>query len=243
MTTPLLAVDELEVRHGAVTAVRGLTLEVAAGEIVGLIGPNGAGKSSTLHAIMGLVRASGGDVRLDGVSIVGRSPEHVARRGIAIVPEGRRIFAELTVDENLQLGLSGRRERGDLDADLEQVYELFPIVRESRKRQAGALSGGQQQQLAIARALVADPRVLLLDEPSLGLAPLMVERIFATIAELKRQGRTILLVEQNVHQALDVADRAYVLETGRITLDGESAVLRHDPKVEQSYLGVGGVAL
>jgi branched-chain amino acid transport system ATP-binding protein len=218
MTTPLLAVDELEVRHGAVTAVRGLTLEVAAGEIVGLIGPNGAGKSSTLHAIMGLVRASGGDVRLDGVSIVGRSPEHVARRGIAIVPEGRRIFAELTVDENLQLGLSGRRERGDLDADLEQVYELFPIVRESRKRQAGALSGGQQQQLAIARALVADPRVLLLDEPSLGLAPRIVDLVFGTLEQIRERGIAVLLVEQRAQRTVALADRTYVLSNGRLRL-------------------------
>jgi branched-chain amino acid transport system ATP-binding protein len=218
MSAPLLALDELEVRHGAVTAVRGLTLGVASGEIVGLIGPNGAGKSSTLHAIMGLVRASGGDVRLDGESIVGRSPEQVARRGIAIVPEGRRIFAELSVDENLRLGLSARRERGGLDADLEQVYDLFPIVREAGKRQAGALSGGQQQQLAIARALVADPRVLLLDEPSLGLAPRTVDLVFETLEQIRERGIAVLLVEQRAQRTVAFADRTYVLSNGRLRL-------------------------
>ena len=225
MSAPLLAVDELEVRHGAVTAVRGLSLEVASGEVVGLIGPNGAGKSSTLHAIMGLVRASGGDVRLDGESIVGRRPEQVARRGIAIVPEGRRIFAELSVDENLLLGLSARRERGDLDADLEQVYRLFPVVRESRKRQAGALSGGQQQQLAIARALVADPRVLLLDEPSLGLAPRIVDLVFETLEQIRERGIAVLLVEQRAQRTVAFVDRTYVLSNGRLrlTLGPESA--------------------
>ena len=164
MSVPLLVVEDLEVRHGAVTAVHDLSLEVDRGEIVGLIGPNGAGKSSTLHAIMGAVRASAGDVRVRGESVVGKRPEAVARKGVALVPEGRRIFADLTVDENLKLGLAGRRTRDGSDDDLARVYDLFPAVEESLRRKAGTLSGGQQQQLAIARALVADPEVLLLDE-------------------------------------------------------------------------------
>jgi branched-chain amino acid transport system ATP-binding protein len=215
---PALAVEDLEVRHGAVDAVRGLSLEVHRGEIVGLIGPNGAGKSSTLHAVMGLVPAAGGDVRLRGESLVGRSPEQVTRRGIALVPEGRRIFAELTVEENMRLGLAGRRERGDLDADLERVYDLFPAVRESRRRSAGALSGGQQQQLAIARALVANPDVLLLDEPSLGLAPRIVDLVFETLAQIRDQGMAILLVEQRAQRTVALADRSHVLSNGRLRL-------------------------
>ncbi len=163
--------------------------------------------------------------------------------GISHCPEGRHIFGSLTVAENLRLGAVSRSKGAEVAADLEMVFELFPLLKERIGQAGGTLSGGEQQMLAIGRALMSRPRLLLLDEPSLGLAPLMVERIFGTIAELKRQGRTILLVEQNVHQALDVADRAYVVETGRITIDGEAAVLRQDPKVEQSYLGVGGVAL
>jgi branched-chain amino acid transport system ATP-binding protein len=218
MSTPTLAVEELEVRHGAVHAVRGLSLEVDRGEIVGLIGSNGAGKSSTLHAIMGLIHPSAGDVRLRGRSIVGRSPEAVAREGIALVPEGRRIFAELSVEENLRLGLAGRRARGELASDLERVYEFFPIVAEFRKRQAGALSGGQQQQLAIARALVADPEVLLLDEPSLGLAPRVVDLVFEALQEIRDRGIAVLLVEQRAQRTVALADRSYVLSNGRLRL-------------------------
>jgi branched-chain amino acid transport system ATP-binding protein len=218
VSAPVLAIDELEVRHGAVDAVRGLSLEVDRGEIVGLIGPNGAGKSSTLHAVMGLVPAAGGDVRLRGSSLAGQSPEAVARRGIALVPEGRRIFGELTVEENLRLGLAGRRERGDLDAALQRVYDLFPAVKESRSRAAGALSGGQQQQLAIARALVADPDVLLLDEPSLGLAPRIVDLVFETLTRIRDQGMAILLVEQRAQRTVALADRSHVLSNGRLRL-------------------------
>jgi branched-chain amino acid transport system ATP-binding protein len=218
MTAPILAVDELVVRHGAVDAVRGLSLEVGEGEIVGLIGPNGAGKSSTLHAIVGLVRPAGGDVRLRGESILGHGPEDVARRGIALVPEGRRIFGELTVEENLRLGLAGRRGRGDIAGDLARVYELFPIVEQSRRRQAGALSGGQQQQLAIARALVADPEVLLLDEPSLGLAPRVVDLVFEALAEIRARGIAVLLVEQRAQRTVALADRSYVVSNGRLRL-------------------------
>ena len=216
MSAPLLVVEDLEVRHGAVDALRGFSLEVDRGEIVGLIGPNGAGKSSTLHAIMGLVRPVAGDVRLDGRSVVGRRPEDVARRGIALVPEGRRIFAELSVEENLRLGLAGRRARRGGGEDLRRVYELFPIVEEYRGRHAGALSGGQQQQLAIARALVSDPQVLLLDEPSLGLAPRMVDAVFEALEQIRDRGIAVLLVEQRAQRTIALADRSYVLSKGRL---------------------------
>jgi branched-chain amino acid transport system ATP-binding protein len=217
---PALELDGLEVRHGAVQAVRGLSLTVDRGEIVGLIGPNGAGKSSTLHAVMGVVPAAGGDVRLDGRSVVRRRPEDVARAGIALVPEGRRIFAELTVEENLRLGAAGRRH-----GDLAPVFELFPVVQEFRKRQAGALSGGQQQQLAIARALVAEPDVLLLDEPSLGLAPAVVDIVFDALAAIRERGIAVLLVEQRAQRTVAAADRSHVLANGelRLTLGPESA--------------------
>ena len=218
MSAAALAVENLEVHHGAVSAVRGISLEVHRGEIVGLIGPNGAGKSSTLHAIMGAVRPAGGDVRLDGFSLVGRRPEDVARRGVALVPEGRRIFAQLSVEENLRLGLAGRRRRDGATDDLRAVYELFPAVAEARRRQAGALSGGQQQQLAIARALVADPDVLLLDEPSLGLAPRMVDLVFESLGEIRERGLAILLVEQRAQRTVAFADRSYVLANGRVRL-------------------------
>jgi branched-chain amino acid transport system ATP-binding protein len=222
---PMLEVSGLEVRYGTVPAVRGLDLVVGRGEIVGLIGPNGAGKSTTLHAIMGAVRPSAGDVRLGGLSIRGRPPERVVRAGIALVPEGRRIFSELTVEENLRLGLSGRRSKAGSAEAVERVYELFPIVRESRRRQAGLLSGGQQQQLAIGRALVAEPDVLLLDEPSLGLAPVVVNTVFEALAAIREQGVTILLVEQRAQRTVAFADRTYVLSNGelRMTLGPEDA--------------------
>jgi branched-chain amino acid transport system ATP-binding protein len=220
--TPALELEDLEVRHGAVVAVRGLSLTVDRGEIVGLIGPNGAGKSSTLNAIMGAIRPSGGDVRLEGRSIVGRRPEDIARSGIALVPEGRRIFAELTVDENLRLGMSARRAQRD---DVERVHDLFPLLREFRRRQAGVLSGGQQQQLAIARALVAAPEVLLLDEPSLGLAPRRVGLVFEALVTIRDQGLAILLVEQRAQRTVALAQRSHVLSNGslRLTLGPEAA--------------------
>jgi branched-chain amino acid transport system ATP-binding protein len=221
----MLAVDALEVRYGAVAAVRGLTLEVARGEIVGLIGPNGAGKSSTLHAIMGAAPVRGGDVRLGDRSLVGRRPEDIARSGIALVPEGRRIFAELTVEENLRLGLAGRRTRAGGEADLATAYELFPMLADFRRRQAGGLSGGQQQQLAIARGLVAAPDVLLLDEPSLGLSPTMVDLVFDTLASIRERGVTVLLVEQRAQRTVAFADRTYVISNGvlRVTLTPKDA--------------------
>ena len=219
-----LAVDKLTVRYGAVEAVRDLSLQVKPGEIVGLIGPNGAGKSSTLHAIMGAAPITGGDVRLDGRSLVGRRPEDVARRGIALVPEGRRIFGELTVEENLRLGLAGRR-RGSIGGGVARAYDLFPVLREYRSRQAGVLSGGQQQQLAIGRALAADPAVLLLDEPSLGLAPKIVDVVFEALAQIRDSGLGVLLVEQRAQRTVALADRSHVLANGelRLTLGPEDA--------------------
>ena len=219
-----LALEKLSVRYGAVEAVRGLSLELRAGEIVGLIGPNGAGKSSTLHAIMGAAPVVGGDVLLGGGSLVNRKPEDVARRGVALVPEGRRIFGELTVEENLRLGLAARRARRN-GSSLAIAYETFPVLRESRKRQAGLLSGGQQQQLAIGRALVAHPDVLLLDEPSLGLAPKMVDVVFEALGRIRESGLAVLLVEQRAQRTVAFADRSYVLSNGvlRLTLGPEDA--------------------
>jgi branched-chain amino acid transport system ATP-binding protein len=215
---PALALRDLVVRYGGVTAVEGLSLDVHRGEIVGLIGPNGAGKSSTLHAIMGAVRPADGDVRLGSASIVGRRPEDIARAGVALVPEGRRIYGELTVAENLRLGLAGRRSRDGADDAMDRVHELFPVVHEMRRRQAGALSGGQQQQLAIARALVADPDVLLLDEPSLGLAPQMVDVVFEALAGIRDRGLAILLVEQRAQRTVALANRSHVLSNGHLRL-------------------------
>ena len=231
-----LVVENLHVRYGAVEAVRGLSFEVAAGEIVGLIGSNGAGKSSTLHAIMGAAPITGGDVRLDGRSLVGLSPENVARSGVALVPEGRRIFAELTVAENLMLGLAARRSRAGASEALDRVYDLFPAVRDSRHRSAGALSGGQQQQLAIGRALVSEPDVLLLDEPSLGLAPLVVDVVFEVLATIRDQGIAVLLVEQRAQRTIALADRSHVLGGGelRLTLGPEDA--DDTDRVVQAYL-------
>jgi branched-chain amino acid transport system ATP-binding protein len=213
-----LALDRLSVRYGAVEAVRDVSLEVKPGEIVGLIGPNGAGKSSTLHAIMGAAPITGGDVTLGGRSLVGRRSEDVARAGVALVPEGRRIFGELTVEENLRLGLAARRTAANGDA-LDPAFALFPILREFRQRNAGALSGGQQQQLAIARALVAEPDVLLLDEPSLGLAPRMVDLVFDALARIRERGLAVLLVEQRAQRTVALADRSHVLANGRLRLE------------------------
>ena len=220
-----LALEGLDVRYGAVRAVRGLSLTVAPGEIVGLIGPNGAGKSSTLHAIMGAAPVAAGDILLGGSSLLGRKPEDVARSGIALVPEGRRIFAQLSVEENLRLGLAGRRSQAGAAEAIERAYELFPAVREFRRRTAGALSGGQQQQLAIARALVAEPDVLLLDEPSLGLAPRIVDIVFDALAAIRETGLAVLLVEQRAQRTIALADRCHVLSNGelRLTLGRDDA--------------------
>jgi branched-chain amino acid transport system ATP-binding protein len=218
MSEPALALQALEVAYAGVPAVRGIDLDVGKGEIVGLVGPNGAGKSSTLHAVMGVVGVAGGDVRLHGRSLRGLAPEQMARLGVALVPEGRHVYASLTVAENLRLGYAGRRSREGLAEDRAWVEELFPVVKEFAQRSAGALSGGQQQQLAIARALVARPDVLLLDEPSLGLAPTIVERLFETLGQIRERGVSILLVEQRAQLTIAFADRTHVIANGKLRL-------------------------
>jgi branched-chain amino acid transport system ATP-binding protein len=239
MVTAVLELRNVDVRYGGVPAVRGLSLTLERGEIVGLIGPNGAGKSSTLHAIMGDVRIAAGEILLDGQPLRGR-PEDIARAGVALVPEGRHIFASLTVDENLRLGLAGRRSQDGAADDLAWVRELFPVVADFAKRHAGALSGGQQQQVAIARALVARPDVLLLDEPSLGLAPTIVETLFETLGRIRSRGVTILLVEQRGHVTVQFADRTHVMANAelRLTLTrddaGDAAELTR--RLSQAYL-------
>ena len=231
MTAPLLEVEDLRVRYGGVEAVHGVSFAANAGEVTALIGANGAGKSSTLAAISGVVPARG-RIRFDGHDIAGAPPHAIVRAGVIQVPEGREILARMTVEENLLMGLRD----GERSA-LGSAYERFPILRERRALLAGSLSGGEQQMLAIARALLARPRLLLLDEPSLGLAPLVVKRVFDTLAELKRQGVTMLLVEQNALRALRLADRAYVMELGRVVMRGTGHELLRDEGVARTYLG------
>jgi branched-chain amino acid transport system ATP-binding protein len=233
---PLLAIDGLAVAYGSIRAIGDATLHVASGELVALIGSNGAGKSTLLKTVSGLLRPRAGTIRFDGQDIGGASTDRIVALGVSHCPEGRRVFGRLSVRENLVLGGIGRPV-ADADRDIERMADLFPRLRERFGQAAGTLSGGEQQMLAIARALMSAPRMLLLDEPSLGLAPLMVEQVFGIIDDLRAQGLTMLLVEQNVHHALDSADRAYVMETGRITLEGPAAELRHDPRIERSYLG------
>jgi branched-chain amino acid transport system ATP-binding protein len=216
MPEALLELDGLEVAYDGVPAVRDLSLSVARGEIVGLIGPNGAGKSTTLHAVMGLVRAARGDIRYSGRSIRGRAPEKVARAGVALVPEGRRIYPHLTVDENLKLGFAAARRRGSRSKVLRELRELFPVLGRYRKRLGGVLSGGEQQQLAIARALAAEPELILLDEPSLGLAPTVVDAVFEALARIRARGVTTLLVEQRAQRTVALSDRTYVLANGEL---------------------------
>jgi branched-chain amino acid transport system ATP-binding protein len=233
----MLEVDDLEVRYGRVPAVRGLSFTVGRGECVGLVGPNGAGKSTTLHAIMGVVPAASGDVRLAGRSIVGTPPEAIARAGIALVPEGRHIFGHFTVEENLKLGLTARRTPEGLGDDLARVYALFPVIEEFRHRQAGLLSGGQQQQLAIGRALVSAPDVLLLDEPSLGLAPSVVDAVFDALGEIRNAGVTLLVVEQRAQLAVAFADRTYVLANGELRLTLSPADADDTELMAKAYFG------
>jgi branched-chain amino acid transport system ATP-binding protein len=234
---PLLGVDGLTVAYGSVVAVRDVSLEVARGEIVTVLGPNGAGKTTLLRTIAGALRPQAGAVTFEGARITGRGPEDVVRLGVAMVPEGRHVFPRLTVEENLSVGAMGRTDRDAIREDTAAFLERFPILGERWRQMAGTLSGGEQQQLAIARALMARPRMLLLDEPSLGLAPLVVDRIFQLILELRSQGVTILLVEQNVHRALDVADRAYVLSVGRLVASGDTDRLL-EGELERAYLGI-----
>ena len=233
-----LEVRNLTVAYGAIQAVRGVTFSVEKGQIVSLIGSNGAGKTTTLRAISGLLPRVSGEILLDGEPLH-RLPAHeILARGVAHSPEGRRLFARMTVEENLRLGLVGRRSRDGAEEDLAEVAGVFPVVREFADRQAGVLSGGQQQMLVIARALVARPDVLLLDEPSLGLSPLLVDQILDAIVSLRRDGMTVLLVEQNASAALAIADRGYVLETGRVAASGTGSELLGDPQVRAAYLGV-----
>lgn len=233
----MLELRDLEVNYGHIRALQGVSLTVADGELVTLIGSNGAGKSTTLKAISGLLRPKAGSITYAGQRLDGRAPHHIVALGVAHCPEGRRIFGQLTVEENLRLGAVQRRDHADVQADLDRAYVLFPKLKERRRQPGGTLSGGEQQMLAISRALMSRPKLLLLDEPSLGLAPLLVETIFATIQRLKAERTTLLLVEQNARLALAVADRAYVMETGRISLAGSAAELRHNPEVERTYLG------
>jgi len=234
----LLDVAGLTVAYGAVVAVRDVSLSVARGEIVAALGPNGAGKSTLLRAIAGAQKPQRGTVTFDGRPLHGLTPEAVVRRGVALVPEGRHVFPNLTVQENLAIGGIARSDRDEMQADAERWLERFPILGDRSGQLAGTLSGGEQQQLAIARALMSRPRMLLLDEPSLGLAPLFVDRIFELVAELRSDGVTVLLVEQNVHRALDVADRAYVLSVGSVVASGATDTLV-EGELERSYLGIG----
>ncbi len=233
----MLEVDRLCVRYGAIEAIHDVSLEVADGRIVTLIGANGAGKSTCLRAISGLRRPSGGTIRLDGEDL-GRLPPHeIVNRGVIHVPEGRIVFADLSVEENLELGAWRRRDRPGIRKDLERVFELFPRLKERLRQAAGTLSGGEQQMLAIGRGLMGDPKLLLLDEPSLGLAPILVAMIFEIIRTIHDTGKTILLVEQNARLALETADHAYILETGRVAREGPAAELARDPAVAEAYLG------
>ncbi|MCL6527633.1 MAG: ABC transporter ATP-binding protein [Thermaceae bacterium] len=231
-----LELQGLEVAYGAVRALKGVSLEVYPGEVVTLLGANGAGKSTTLRAISGLVRPRAGSISFMGEPLTRLSPVQIVRRGIAHCPEGRRVFAGLSVHENLLLGASGRRDRS-IGEDIQRMFGLFPILLERRNQAAGTLSGGEQQMLALARALMSRPKLLLLDEPSLGLAPLVVRSIFGTLKALKAAGTTILLVEQNVNLALELADRAYVLRTGQVALEGQAKELQGDERVARAYLG------
>jgi branched-chain amino acid transport system ATP-binding protein len=235
----MLSVKDLHVSYGNIVALRGVSLEVAEGEIVAVIGPNGAGKSTLLLTIAGVVRAKQGEVRLDDAPILGIAPELLAARGVALVPEGRHIFGSLTVAENIALGATTRRDRAAIAADIERALDMFPILRERYRQRAGKLSGGEQQMLAIARALLARPKLLLLDEPSLGLAPLIVRQVYDAIFELKRQGMTVLIVEQSVHRAVAAADRTYVVNSGQVAMSGRSAELHGTAAFDTAYFGLG----
>lgn len=233
----LLEVRDLVVSYGGIQAVKGVSLEIGAGELVCLIGANGAGKTTTLRAICGLHGASSGSVRYDGADITNIASYRLVERGIALVPEGRGIFSRLSVLENLQMGAYARRDKATVGTDLDRMLALFPRLAERRSQAAGTLSGGEQQMLAIGRALMSRPKLLLLDEPSMGLAPLLVAKIFATIREISAQGATIFLVEQNAKLALETSHRAYVMESGRIRLTAEASSLLSDPLIRHSYLG------
>ena len=233
----LLSVHDVKVAYGGIQAVKGVSLEVREGELVSLIGSNGAGKTTTMKAITGLLPLGGGHIQLAGKTIDGQGPWDLVQQGLAMVPEGRGVFTRMTIVENLQMGAYIRDDNAAIAEDIERVFTTFPRLKERRDQLAGTMSGGEQQMLAMGRALMSRPKVLLLDEPSMGLSPIMVDKIFEVIQEVSAQGVTILLVEQNASRALQIADRGYVMESGLITLSGDAHEMLHDPKVREAYLG------
>ena len=237
MPTPLLELKRLEVAYGGIHAVKGIDLEVGQGELVCLIGANGAGKTTTLKGICGLLPIKAGTIFYDGANVTGKPAFQLVRRGLAMVPEGRGVFGALTIEENLAMGAYIRSDKEGIKSDIERVYHLFPRLKERSRQTAGTMSGGEQQMLAMGRAMMSRPRLLLLDEPSMGLAPLMVQKVFETIVTISGEGVTILLIEQNAKLALEVSKRGYVMESGDIILSGDAKSLLHDPKVRAAYLG------
>ena len=237
MAEIMLKIDNIHVYYGAIHALKGVSLEVRKGEIVTLIGANGAGKSTTLRTVSGLLAPKSGAITFLGENIAGTPAHEIVKHGISQVPEGRRIFAEMSVQENLEMGAFTRKDKAGVEKDFEIVYNRFPRLKERRKQQAGTLSGGEQQMLAMGRALMSRPKLLLLDEPSMGLAPLLIKEIFSIIEDINREGTTVLLVEQNANMALSIAHRAYVMETGRITLQGAAKELAASEDVRKAYLG------
>jgi branched-chain amino acid transport system ATP-binding protein len=233
----MLTLDNVSVNYGAIEALTGISMHVEQGEVVTLIGANGAGKTTTLRTITGLLQPREGTITFEGEDISGRATHKLVAKGISMSPEGRGVFANLSVRENLHMGAYLKKDKRKINADMERAFQMFPRLKERESQKAGTLSGGEQQMLAIGRALMSDPRLLLLDEPSLGLAPLVVHTIFEAIDEIKSKGTTILLVEQNAHAALNHSDRAYVLETGRIVMEGPSKELAADPRIKEAYLG------
>ena len=233
----MLELNKIDAFYGKIQALKGVSMRVNAGKIVSLLGANGAGKTTTVRTIVGLNRSADNDIRFEGKPIGKVPPHEIVRLGIAMVPERREVFSDMTVVDNLEMGAYSRPSSAKVLRDIDGIYGLFPVLAERRKQRAGALSGGQQQMLAIGRALMSRPRLLLLDEPTLGLAPLIVKQIFDTLRKLNEEGMTIVLIEQNANQALKLSEYAYILENGRIVLEGQSSVLRSDPTVEQSYLG------
>ena len=233
----MLVLDNVSVNYGAIEALRGISMRVEQGEVVTLIGANGAGKTTTLRTITGLLEPREGSITFEGDEIGGKATHKLVARGISMSPEGRGVFANLSVRENLQMGAYLQKNRSQIAGDLKKVFEMFPRLKERENQKAGTLSGGEQQMLAMGRALMSRPRLLLLDEPSLGLAPLVVHTIFEAIDSIRKEGTTILLVEQNAHAALHHSDRAYVLETGEITMEGNSKELANDPRIKEAYLG------
>ena len=233
----MLKIENLQVHYGGIQALRGISLEVPDGKIVTLIGANGAGKSTTLRTITGLVKASGGSVQWDGQELLGKSIDKIISTGIAMSPEGRRVFPDMTVLENLKIGAYLRRDKAEIEKDIQWVYSLFPRLEERSWQLAGTLSGGEQQMLAVGRALMAKPKVMMMDEPSLGLAPLVVKDIFSIIRRINDDGVTVLLIEQNANAALKIADRGYVLQTGNVTMTGTGMELLNDESIKEAYLG------